>query len=241
MSPLEFDPPLSEQDITANIALVGPPKTGKTAGAASAPGPVLYANADLPARMRFARRKFGDKIKPVTVKGLGTLHDIVRAAYSGEFATVVTDPVGDVYRILVEERFDGKVPETLSKPALNQFRVVQDELRRYCQKLCEAPINSVFVFHELSVQGENDQEVERTADAGPSKPKLAKTILGMVDVIGYTFATQREDGVHYVAQLAPINGRNGGDGFNCLLEEGKLARELDLSEWLEVIRASEQA
>jgi hypothetical protein len=188
--------------------------------------------------MRYARRKFGDKVKSVTFVGYQTLVDATHAAFSGEFATVVLDPVGDAYRMMIEERLGGRPPETMNNHVLSQYRVVQDELSAWCRKMCKAPVNFVLVFHELPTQDE-EGAVERLADAGPSKPKLGRTLLAMVDIVGYTFATERDDGIHYVAQLAPLKGRNGGDGFNCLLEDGKLAREMDISEWMEAIKASE--
>jgi len=245
VSPLEFDPPLDPTP-TINVALLGPPKTGKTAGAASAPGPVLYLNADTPGRMRYMRKKYGDKVSVVTFKYVKgersphqTLVDAAFAAYSGEWKTVVLDPVADIYKEMVLERFEGEVPETMSKPALNQFRVVQDELIRFCTALCKAPVNFVMVFHDSPEKDESTGEVERVADAGPSKPKLGRSLLAKVDIVGYTLAVERDGGINYVAQLAPVNGRPGGDGFNCLLEPGKLARKLDLTEWVEVIAASE--
>lgn len=236
---LVFDPPLDPTP-TFNVALVGPPKTGKTAGAASAPGPVLYGNADTPGRMRYMRRRFGDKVSVVTFQGLPTLVDMTHAAHSGEWGTIVLDPIADIYKKMIEERFGGEVPETLSKPALNQFRVVQDQILRFSDAMCKAPVNFVMVFHDAPFQDEATGEVERVADAGPSKPKLARSLLAKVDVIGYTHAVEQDGGIHYVAQLAPTKGRPGGDGFNCLLEPGKLARALDLSEWLQAIQAHEK-
>lgn len=49
---LNFVEPLTEAHM--NILLYGPPKTGKTVGAATAPGPILYLNADRPNATRYA-------------------------------------------------------------------------------------------------------------------------------------------------------------------------------------------
>jgi len=43
------------EDPNTNVLLYGPPKSGKTVAAASAPKPLLYLNADRPNATRFAR------------------------------------------------------------------------------------------------------------------------------------------------------------------------------------------
>lgn len=237
--PLEFDPPLDDAP-TINVCLIGPPKSGKTGGAASAPGPVLYLSADLKNRMRFARRRYGDKLKVVTVKGRQTLVDATYAALEGEFATVVVDPMSDLYRILLEERLGGKVPETMNNHVLSQYRVVQDTIESFCRAMCKASVNFVIVCHDLeSVDGVTGEK-EYLPSTGASKPKLGRTLMGMVDIVGFTGRIVTDDGPEYVAQLVPAKGRPGGDGFNCLADERGL-RKLDLSEWIEAIKAAEAA
>ena len=67
-------------DPNVNVLLYGGPKTGKTMGAASAPGPILYLNADRPNATRLAHAKYGKAIREVRVEGLQTLIDVTDAA-----------------------------------------------------------------------------------------------------------------------------------------------------------------
>jgi hypothetical protein len=61
-----------------NVLLFGAPKTGKTAGACSAPGGVLLLNADLPNAPHYARSRDPDgRIMEVEFEGLSTLADVV--------------------------------------------------------------------------------------------------------------------------------------------------------------------
>ena len=237
---LEFDPPLDDTEpLTINVALVGPPKTGKTAGAASAPGRVLYLNAELKNRVRYARRRYGDKLAVVSVTGEQTLIDATYAAYSGEFATVVVDSIGELRTLLLKEAAASNSGKMQHKPTLDQYREVGDIIERFCKALCKAPVNTVLVFHSEPTKDDTTGEILHEATTGASKPKLARTLLGMVDIVGFTGAIEQEDGTfEYVAQLVPAKGRLGGDGFACLADERGI-RALDLSEWIEAIKAHE--
>jgi hypothetical protein len=101
------------------------------------------------------------------------------------------------------------------------------------------PIHAVFVLHENSVKDEESGSLERLPFTGTKNPVLAEKLMAMVDVIGYTGVVEEKgDGnrVHYVAQLVSGRGRRGGDRFGVL----GTSRELDLAEWLEVIRGSKE-
>ena len=56
--PLQFVKPGAEPHL--NVCLFGPPKSGKTVGAASAPKPLLLLNADRPNATRYVHAKYGD-------------------------------------------------------------------------------------------------------------------------------------------------------------------------------------
>ena len=243
MSPLEFEPQLAlDEAPQINVALVGPPKTGKTAGAASAPGPILYLNAELLNRLRFARRQYGEKLRVVQVQGEQTLIDATHAIATGEFATVVVDSIGELRTVLLKELASGNAGKMKNKPTLDQYGEAQSIIERFCRMLCRAPINVVLVFHSEHVKDDESGEVIHEATTGSSKPKLARTLLGMVDIVGFTGAIpQDEGGFEYVAQLVPAKGRQGGDGFNCLADPKTGIRKLDLSEWVEAITAHEGA
>jgi len=230
---------------TVNIALIGQPKTGKSTAAASAPAPILYLNADLPTATRFARRRH-EGVREVVIpvesgipKPMKVLTGITHEVLSGstEFKTVVVDPVGELHRLLLEEQSNRS-----TKPTLPTYGDVSIYVERFCRAMCEAPVNTVLVFHDLPIVDEATGEgivLPFAGTTGKGGIALGRKVLGLVDVIGYTGIDHRQDGPHYMAQLTTNKGRPGGDRFGVLAnEQGQ--RELDLSEWVATIIASEQ-
>jgi hypothetical protein len=209
-----------------NTLLYGPPKVGKSTGAASAPGPVLYLNGDTPNAVRFAHAKFGNAIREVRVKGLQTLVDATAAIKAGDFASVVIDPISDVYRVLLEDMSNRAL-----SPSLPTYKDVGTHLERFCRMLCEEPVNAVLVCHDVPVQDESTDEIERLPYTGTNKTTLGQKLMGMVDVVGYCGVKVEGEGddqaVRYMAQLINGGGRRGGTRFDVL----GTAREVDLSEW----------
>src|SRR5579875_435622 len=205
--PLSFAPPPSATP-TLNVLLYGPPKTGKTTGAASAPGPILYLNLDLPNAARFAHLLHGGEIREAQFEGLQTLNDVVHELHSGntDYRTVVVDPVGDLHRALLEEASDRAV-----RPTLNAYGDTSTYVERFCRSLCQAPVNVVLVCHDYEVRDEATGEVMRLPWTGTSNPRLGRALMGMVDIVGYTGVVEDEEGeLTYVAQLVPAKGRIGG-------------------------------
>jgi hypothetical protein len=220
-----------------NVVLIGSPKSGKSTGAASAPGKVLYLNADLPTATRFARLRYGDKVQEIEYEGVKTLTDVAHEVYDPktQFKTVVVDPVGELFRLLLEEEAKGAV-----RPTLNQYGDVGANLERFCRALCKAPINAVFITHDHPVKDEASGEIVQLPWTGTTNPKLGRQLLGMVDVVGFTGVVQKQDGERlYVASLVQAKGRAGGDRFNVLAGPDGW-RPLDLSEWLATVQESEQ-
>jgi len=228
-----------------NICLVGPPKTGKTAAAASAPGPIAYGNLDLPNATRFARAKFGDeKVKEVVFPKpseeqktpvADTMHDLAVAAWRGDFATVVLDPVSDLYRRLLEEKTESKL-----RFGIEHRGDVSTMMTRMFHSFCQAPCNFVAVAHEMPVKDEGSGETRVFPFTGTTNTTVGGKLLGMVDVIAYTGVSYDDEGAPtFWGQLVTQNGRPGGDRFNCLADPRTGSRVLDLSEWIDAIRAAE--
>jgi hypothetical protein len=211
-----------------NVLLYGPPKTGKTAGATSAPGPVLLLNADLPNATWYAhsRASKGHEIREVEYEGFKTLTEIGQGLVKGtlDAETIVIDPINELYRRLLEEFSNRAV-----SPSLPTYQTVSVQLERFFRMLCEdQTVNVVLVAHEMPVEDEATNTIERLAATGTKNPSLGQKLMGMVDVIGYTAVVEREDGENaYVAQLVNAKGRRGGDRFDVL---GNF-REMDLTEW----------
>jgi hypothetical protein len=217
-----------------NVLLYGAPKTGKTAGACSAPPGVLLLNLDLPNATHFALSQHPDgSIMVANFEGLQTMIDVSHAIIEQRgqaepvIRTVVIDTVAELHRRLLEEASDRAV-----RPTLNQYGDTSTHIERFCRFCCEAAVNCVIVCHETPVRDEASGQFERLPYTGTTNPALGQKLMGMVDVVGYTGVVEQEGGTHqYVAQLVNGLGRRGGDRFNVLGDW----RPLDLSEWVRVI------
>ena len=212
-----------------NVLLYGPPKTGKSAGAASAPGAILYLNADLPNALRFARsRDTEGRISEVEVEGLQTLIDVGHAVkQKPTWDTVVVDPLGELYRQLLEDLSNRSM-----RPSLPTYGDVGTHIERFCRMLCEAPVNAVFVAHEIPVKDEATDSVERLPSTGTKNPALGQKVMGMVDIVGSTVMFEKDGENVYAAQLINAKGARGGDRFDAL----GAWRPLNLTEWFEIAK-----
>jgi AAA domain len=227
---------------TINVALVGSPKSGKTMGAASAPGPILYLNCDLPNATRRAKQTYPGKIHEVklekqpdrTTNIMAALDDIARASFAGEYGTVVLDTIGDLYKLVLEAQSARAV-----RASLPQRGDTSVYLARFCEALCEAPINAVFICHDMPVKDEAAETTTILPFTGTNNPNFGRKLLGMVDVIGYSGEVQGEDGPEWVAQLTNEKGRPGGGRFSVLRGE-KGYRRMNLTEWVDVIHEYEK-
>lgn len=214
-----------------NVLLYGPPKTGKTTGAATAPGLVLYLNADLPNATMFAHRRDTEKrLKEARWGGQAMLSEVMHMVDSQDpvnptVDSVVLDTYGEAYRRLLLERSGGA-----RRPTLAQRGDVGTDLERFAYFMCEAPCNFIMVAHELAEKDEDTGGFERIAFTGAksSSPGQSNKLMGMVDIVGYTGVVDVEgEGKKFMAQLTIEKGRTGGDRFDCLGDY----REVNLTEW----------
>lgn len=212
-----------------NVFLYGPPKVGKSSGAASAKGPVLYGNGERPNALRFAHSLYGDQLREVRIDSLETLHEFQAVAESGEFPSVVLDPLTGIHKTLLEEASKRRL-----NPKLDEYRAVGIHVDRVCRALCDAPCHAVFVTHEVEVEGGDEGRLEKVPAMGTNNPRPANNLMGHVDVIGYCGRRETEEGKPpvYVAQLYDGHGRRGGDRTN-LLDDVEV---LDLAAWVDKAR-----
>jgi hypothetical protein len=232
MSPLEFrDPPKVP---TLNALLYGAPGVGKSTGALSIPGPVLYLNAEGPNAAMFARRIMPDgHILEAPVTGAGTLLEAISYVEASKPASVVLDSVGAAFQTLLDEASSG------GKPTLPQYGDVTTAIERFCRHMRDLPVNFILVAHEQTVKDEESGIIERLPYTGTSNPALGVKLMAQADIVGYCGRSKPDEGeAIYLAQLFPGGGRRGKDRTAVLGEN----RTVDLTEWLDTyIQALEPA
>lgn len=223
---------------TFNVLLFGPPKSGKSTAAATAPGPILYLNAEGKGALGFARKvalERGTRIHEVALpngKNGQSVLVVMRAAVehlrSGNepvVQTVVVDTIGKVREALANELV---VPG--AKNSIQQWGKVADTVAEFVRTLRDMPVNVVFLAHTDQVDDAESGRTVRPLIGG----KATEIVPGEVDVVAYTGAVAVEgEPVRYVGQLVDGKGRTGlGDRSGALAEAGPV-RDLDLSVWLE--------
>ena len=230
---------------TYNVLLFGPPKSGKTTAAATAPGPILWANAEGAGALGFARRiaaERGTEIHELPIpdgrqNGTGAaspiLHalvDHIRSGNDPQPMTVVVDTLGKVRDALVAEMV---VPG--AKNSIQQWGKVADTITQFVRALRDLPVNVVLLAHVDQVDDAESGRTVRPLIGG----KATETVPGEVDVVAFT-APLSVDGepTRYVGQLVDGRGRVGlGDRSGGIAGDQSF-RELDLTEWLARYRAA---
>lgn len=208
-----------------NVLLYGPPKRGKSTGAAGAPGPILYLNPEPSNALDFPRHLYGpQKIREFPIRGRQDLVDAslyLRDGGGGE-KTVVLDTVGETWRVLVEE-ITGEAP----RASIQQYGDVGTIIQRFCRFLTrDVPMNVVLVCHE-QYQDIPEGTMLLPQTGGKQNPMI---LCSMVDVVAYVGVEKKKDAPpRYVGQVEPAAGRYAGHRHGIL---GTVA-DLDLTDWCE--------
>lgn len=221
---------------TFNVLLYGRPKSGKSTAAATAPGPILWVNAEGPGALGYARKIAGsrgtriDEIEfSVERDPVGTLEEVYKYLRSdqSDHRTVVVDTLAKVRDVLV-----AKLVVKGSKQSLPQYGQVADKLGGFILALRDLPVNLVLLAH---VDVKDDPTEGRIVDPLIGGA-LTEKIPGEVDVVAYTAVIEEDGQRRYFGQLVEGKGRLGGDRSGSLADARGI-RELDLSEWLGAYRA----
>jgi hypothetical protein len=217
-----------------NVLLYGAPKTGKSTAAATAPGPILWINAEGPGALGYARKiaaSRGTRILEVRVERDMDARQLLRDAIKyvrnhGELQSVVVDTLAKLRDALIRQIV---VPG--AKNSIQQFGEVAKILEEFVQVMRDEPVNLVLLAHQEVADADGDRIVQPLIGGA-----LTAKIPGEVDIVAYagSFVDEESGERRYVGQLVERNGRVAGDRSGSL----GAVRDLDLSEWLGVYRAA---
>lgn len=219
---------------TFNVLLYGPTGAGKSTAAATAPGPMLWVNAEGPGALAFPRkvarerdaRIFEARVeRDADIRGrLRQVIEHVRYGKEPHPQTVVVDTVAKVRDALIRQ-----IVQPGARNSIQQFGEVAKVLEEFVRLMRDLPVNLILLCHEDITEAEGERIVQPLI-GGVLTPKIPAEM----DVVAYCGVVRDEEteAVRYMGQLAEGRGRRAKDRSGGL----GVARDLDLTEWLGVYR-----
>lgn len=197
----------------ANVVLYGEPGCGKSAAAASAPGPLLWLNLEGRNSTAFARkllRQSGGSIREViaaeqAMRTVDLLRLFVAEARTGSYASVVVDTLGALRSALVKEMVAKN-----TKQSLQQYGAVADEMTAFVLALRDTAANVVFLSHEEEVKSDEGGLLKVRPMIGG---KATDDVIKEMDVVAFCTVVPAAEGepARYMAQYVPGRGRVAKD------------------------------
>jgi AAA domain len=229
---------VEETDVpeTFNVLLYGPTGAGKSTAAATAPGPIMWVNAEGRGALAYPRRtalQRGSKIYEARVERdqdiRGRLKQVIQHVKWGrepQVQTVVVDTVAKVRDALIRQ-----LVTPGAKNSIQQFGDVAKVLEEFVRLMRDEPVNLILLCHEDIAEAEGERIIQPLI-GGALTPKIPAEM----DVVAYCGVSRDEDTdtIRYLGQLAEGRGRRAKDRSGGL----GTVRDLDLSEWLEAYRAA---
>lgn len=186
MSVLEKIQSVNEVNKSVKVLVYGEPGVGKTTFAASAPSP-LFIDADRGV-LSLIGRDGSASIKVLVPSSFDELLDLVfelRAGKLPEVKTLVLDTITELQNRTMDENLKIAVEESKGRrnpylPQLQDYGLNGQMLRRITIALSELDRHLIILAHE-----KEDKDDDRLFVRPAVTPKLAETLVGMMDVIGY--------------------------------------------------------
>ena len=221
---------------TLNILLYGETGAGKSTAAATAPGPIMWVNAEGPGALAYPRkiaRERGSQIYeariPRGVSPRPVLNQVVEHVRNGtepQVRTVVVDTVAKVRDGLIRDMVTPGAKNTIQ-----QFGEVAKVLEEFVVRMRDLPVNLVLICHEQIDDADGERIVQPLIGG-----TLTQKIPGDMDVMAYCGTVYDEENktTQYLGQMTAGRGRRAKDRSGGLGH----VQPLDLSLWIEQFAAA---
>lgn len=216
---------------TANFLLYGETGAGKSTGAATAPGPIMWINAEGQGALAYPRKvahERGTQIYEARILRTESARPIlrqviehVRDGVEPKVQTVVVDTVAKVRDSLIRA-----MVQPGAKNTIQQFGEVAKVLEEFVTMMRDLPVNLVLLCHEEISDAEGERIVQPLIGGA-----LTAKIPADMDIMAYCGAVRDEEtgGVQYLGQLVAGKGRRAKDRSGSLGQ----VQPIDLTKWLE--------
>lgn len=174
---------------------------GKTTFAATAPTPLLV-DCENGAKY-FGLR--GIEVDVAQVRQWEDLNGIFDIAKSGEYETIVLDPIGELMEKLKRymiNKGDRKLVQADGSPSMAGWGWLKDTMRSTIKILRDSGVNLILVAH-VTEQQDEDRIVKRPM----LMTKLSEELINMVDIVGYMTVIQDEGNEKRIILVDPASDK----------------------------------
>lgn len=183
------------------MLLYGQPGAGKTVFAASAPRPlILDTERGSKSLLNHPKLAGVDVLQVYTFKDL---HDIfwelkdTESEFSKKYDSVIIDSISELQKVQLDELLDAAVEKNKNRspylPEWQEFNMNTNAMRRIVIAFRDLEKHLVITAHSIAEKdGMEGSMVYRTA----TTPKLATTLEGVMDIVGYMTLDKAKDGTY---------------------------------------------
>jgi phage nucleotide-binding protein len=173
---------------SVNMLVYGPGGVGKTTFASTAPKPLLLDCED--GAKYFGLR--GINMDRVVIRNWSDLNGIFDIAKSGDYKTIIIDPVGELMEKLKRfmiEKGDKKLVQGDGSPSMAGWGWLKETMRNTLKILKESGVHLIIIAHVAE-----DKDEDKIVRRPMMLTKLSEELVNMVDVVGFMTIIQDADG-----------------------------------------------